>query len=799
MTYEIDYRALVGKMTLEEKASLMSGENFWYSQSLPQHGIPAIMLTDGPHGLRKQIGDADHLGINGSVPATCFPTAATIANSWDVDLIREMGVVLGTEAAAESISVVLGPGMNIKRDPLSGRNFEYFSEDPYLSGKLSSALIRGMQEKGIAACAKHFAVNSQEYLRMTIDEIVDKRALHELYLESFRMAVQEGKVISMMTSYNKVNGIYTNENDYLLNTVLKKTWGFDGLIVTDWGGNNDRVAGLKAGNQLEMPSTIGVTDLEIVNAVRSGDLEESLLDTRVLELLKVVNKIKPLPAEAADMEAHHEKAVDIASQSMVLLKNKDNCLPLNPKTKVTVIGDFAETPRYQGAGSSSINAYKLDNLLNALDETDIEVVAYAKGFERYGNTKKAVYDKALQAAGQADTLLVFLGLDESYESEGVDRSHLDLPQDQITLINQLTKLNKKIIVLLAGGAVMSLPFINEIDACIHTYLAGQGGGKALAKILTGEVNPSGKLSETYPLSYEDVSSAGYFPGKEAISEHRESIFIGYRYFDTKKIPVQFEFGFGLSYTSFTYNHVMFEDNHITLEVTNTGAVGGSDVVQVYVHKKDSPLMRADQELKGFAKVPLQAHEKKRVTIELSDHAFHFYNVETESWAIEEGAYEIRVGSSSRTIHQVIEVTKNGIQAPVTMCNIPKSYKELDIHNISDSDFEALVGYKLPDSNWDRKAPVNLNTSIVETATKGVVGKFVNWIILRMYKNKMKKGEPHAANAILLVQSMPFRTLSRMTGGSINEEMLAGMMMAVDGHFFKGTTKVIKNIPSKKSK
>lgn len=779
----------IKQMTLEEKASLMSGANFWNTKEIERLHIPGMMLTDGPHGLRKQGGKADHLGLNKSLPATCFPTAATLANSWDQELVKEVGVLLGKEAASEDVSVLLGPGLNIKRNPLCGRNFEYFSEDPYLSGKMAAAMIQGIQEVGISACPKHFAVNSQETRRMTVDERVDERALHELYLEGFRYAMQEGKAKTIMTSYNKVNGEYANENTYLLQHVLRDTWGFDGLIVTDWGGNNDRVEGLKAGNALEMPSTNGMTDKEIVEAVKSGELDETYLDLRVAELLGVVYNTLPAKGKGREFtyNEHHEKAIQAAGKSIVLLKNEGQMLPLqNAKDKIAIIGDFAKTPRYQGAGSSLIVPTKVDSLLEAMKASELNIIGYEEGFKRLGGKSEAQAEKACVLAKQADVILLFLGLDEGSEAEGVDRKHMRLSTNQVELLERLYQINPQIVLVLAGGAPIEMPFIDKVKAIVHGYLPGQGGGIALKKIITGEWNPSGKLAETYPVKYEDVPSHSYYPGEKLTSEHRESIYIGYRYFDTAGKAVRFPFGHGLSYTTFEYSNMTLDDRTVDVTITNTGKYQGEEVVQVYVKSKQSVTFKPEKELKGFAKVALQPGEQKQVSITLDQHAFAFYHIELGKWVEEPGSYEVWVGASSRELKlcQTIEIKSEAVSNPYPQQQIAV-YKVCELEGLTKADFEGLLGSVLPDSTWDTKKLLDKDDIIEQAQYAGCFGRILYKLIIMVHHLLKMMGRPIAANNVMFVLEMPFRSVARMSGGRVNMSRLEGLLMMVNGRFWKG--------------
>lgn len=784
----LKYQSVINQMTLEEKASLMSGENFWNTKAIKRLDIPSIMLTDGPHGLRKQGGKADHLGLNKSLPATCFPTASTLANSWDTYLVESVGKCLGDEAVSENVSVLLGPGLNIKRNPLCGRNFEYFSEDPYLTGKMSASAVRGIQSKGVSACPKHFAVNSQEKNRMSVDEIVDKRALHEMYLEGFRYAVVEGRAKSIMTSYNKVNGVYANENNYLLTEVLQNQWGFDGLVVTDWGGNNDRVKGLIAGNGLEMPTTNGVTDLDIVNAVRNNELSESILDKRVDTLLTLIydtQKAFDTP-ENFTHEDNHKVAIDAACQSIVMLKN-DNVLPLKDKTeKLCVIGDFAKNPRYQGAGSSLINPTCVDDFLDAFSNEGFNIVGYEQGFKRLGGKSDKLKFKAVELAKCSDRVILYLGLDEGSEAEGVDREHMRLNDNQLELLDEIYKVNKNIVLILAGGSPIEMPFINKVSAILHGYLVGQGGGQAISKVLTGEVNPSGKLAETYPVVYSDVSSSNYYPGQETTSEHRESIFFGYRYFDTINKQVLFPFGFGMSYTTFEYSNLKVDNNNVTFTIKNTGDVAGREVAQVYVKAKNSEVFRASKELKGFTKVLLNKGEEKEVTITLDEHAFSYYNVNENRWVVENCEYEILVGASSSDIRlsSPVEVVGEEVKSPYDKEKF-KRYYDCDTNNITKDEFERIIKRRVPNDKWDKNRPLGRNDIIAQAKNAGFFGRAIYQFISFAKKFLRKIGRPITSNNVMFILELPFRSISRMSAGKVSDAMVDGILMMVNGQFFKG--------------
>ncbi|WP_198410836.1 glycoside hydrolase family 3 C-terminal domain-containing protein [Microbacterium halophytorum] len=780
-------RDLRAALTLAEKASLMSGANFWNTKPIERLGIPSIMLTDGPHGLRKQGGAADHLGLNASIPATCFPPAATLANSWDAALVERVGGALGTEAAAERVSVLLGPGLNIKRNPLAGRSFEYFSEDPLVSGRMAAALIRGIQSRGVAASAKHFAVNSQETHRMSIDEIVDERALHEVYLEGFRIAVAEGRPWTVMSAYNRVNGTYANENAELLQATLRERWGFDGLVVTDWGGNNDRVAGLVAGNALEMPSTDGVTDREIIAAVESGALDERILDARVDEVLTLIERSAPDDeAPAADHDAHHELAIEAARQSIVLLRNESRALPLSRASgRVAVIGDFAETPRYQGAGSSLVNPTRLDSALDALRESELDIVGFERGFARRDTPSSRLRRRAVALAERAETVLLFLGLDESAEAEAVDRAHMRLARNQLDLVRELGALGIRIVVVLSGGAPVELPFADDVDAIVHGYLAGQGGGRALAEVLTGRANPSGKLAETYPIRYADVASSASFGRTEATSEHRESIYVGYRYFDKVDAPVRYPFGHGLSYTTFAYSDLTAGPASARVTVTNTGETVGSEVVQLYVEAPDAAngAFRAPRELRGFAKVALRPGESATVEIAYAEHAFDVFDAASGEWRTVGGAYTIHAAASSRDIRLSAPLEVAGSAMPAAP-ELPH-YTSGRVDRVPADEYARLLGRALPSPEWPADRPLTRGDIVAQTKGRGGFASLLHTAIHRSHDVLMLLGRPHAANNTRFALDLPFRSIARMSAGSVDDAMLDALLVMVNGRFWRG--------------
>ena len=780
---------LLKELTLEEKCALLSGAETFKTRGMPQHGIPQIWLSDGPHGLRKQAGESDHLGLNPSVPATCFPTASAVANSWDAALGEEIGAALGEEAAAQEVSVVLGPGLNMKRNPLCGRSFEYFSEDPYLAGKLAAGYIRGIQSKGVAACPKHFAVNSQETRRMASDSIVDERTLREIYLTGFEIAVKEGHPRSIMSSYNLVNGTYANENKHLLMEILRGEWGFDGAVITDWGGSNDHALGVKNGSTLEMPAPGGDSVRELLAAVESGKISESDIDARLSELLPLVFDTKAALDAAPrefDAAAHHALARRAAEESLVLLKNEGSLLPLAAGSKVAVIGDFAKNPRYQGAGSSMVNSTQVDVLLDKLIDSELNVIGYQQGFDRHGKPDAALQKSACELATQADTVILCMGLDEIAESEGLDRSNLRLAQNQVDLLQAVAAVNPKIVVVLYSGSVVETPWLDNCQALLYAALGGQAGAGAVADALTGKVNPCGKLAETWPLAYADVPSAADFATRRKTVEYREGLYIGYRYFTTAEKAVRFPFGYGMSYTTFAYSDMAVDEQGVSLTVTNTGSVAGTEIVQLYVAKKNSELFRPVRELKGFARVTLAPGEKQRITIMLDDKAFRFWNVKANRWEIEGGEYELLVGASVEDIRLCEKISVHGTATvhPYEDRDLDCYYKGNVLH-VSDADFEKLLGHPIPKG----KTKIDRNLTLGElNHARSPLGWLV-WLVLTILLDvSYKRGKPDLN--ILFQYNMPLRALAKMTNGAISMGMVDGIVMELQGFWILGLVRVI---------
>ena len=780
-------------MTLEEKCSLLSGGTQFTTKAIERLGIPAIRFSDGPSGLRKQEGAADHLGLNSSVPATCWPSAATVANSWDTALAEQIGAALGKEAAAQQVHVLLGPGLNIKRSPLCGRNFEYFSEDPYLSGKMAAAYVRGIQSQGVAACPKHFAVNSQETLRMHSDSVLDERTLREIYLTGFEIAVKEGKPNCIMSSYNRINGVYANENRHLLREILVDEWGFDGFVVTDWGGCNDRVDGLLAGSHMEMPTTGGNSDREVYRAVREGRVDEKWLDRIVGEYLEkcLLLSRKDGKSVSVDPELHHGLARRAAAESAVLLKNEGNLLPLKPGTRVAVIGDFARGPRFQGSGSSCVNPTQVDSPLTFLKSSSLEVIGYAPGFERHGGHSDDLIQDAAVLAKRAEAVILWLGLDELAETEGMDRQDMSIRSCQTELLRALARENPNIVVVLSGGAPIETPWISCCRSLIHGYLSGQAGAGAMVDLLTGAAVPSGKLAESWPMTLEDTPCARYYPGTEKTAEYREGIYVGYRYYDTAGKQVRFPFGFGLSYTSFEYSDLEVSDTQAVFRMKNTGTVPGAEIAQLYVSLENSKVFRPIRELKGFAKVFLNPGESRLVSIPLDDKAFRYFNAATNRWEIEGGSYRIEIGASSRDIRLVKSVTEKGTDAPIPYDpEALPSYVSGRIGSVDDEEFARLLGRPLPDGKWDRGALLTVNDTFMQLQyAKSRIGRQIYRLFRHQVDRANAKGSPDLDALFRL--NMPFRGIAKMTGGMADMAMSEAVVEIFNGHFFRGCGSFLK--------
>lgn len=786
------HQDIIEKMTLEEKCAYLSGKNAWDTRSFSSIGVDVLRHADGPTGVRKQAGKGDHLGLNASVPATCFPTAATLANSWDVGLLEKVGEGLGIEAAAEDVNVLLGPGINIKRNLLCGRNFEYYSEDPYLSGKLAAAMIKGIQSNGIAACVKHFAVNSQELRRMAMDSVLDERTLREIYITAFEIAIKEGKPKSLMTSYNMVNGVYANENEHLLMDILRKDIGFDGMVVTDWGASNDHALGVKNGSSLEMPAPGLDSARELLDALKNGKISESDIDARVDELIDITltTKNKKKPQDKAKMfEDNNALAREAARKSIVLLKNEENILPLDKSKKVAIIGDFAFSPRYQGAGSSMVNATIVEDAQKIIKKLDLNIIGMAHGYSRADKEDESLVNEAIELAKQADIVLYFFGLNEASESEGLDRTHLRIPNNQVELLEKLSKVNENIVGIISAGSCIEMPWEKNLKGILHGYLFGQAGMGAVFELLNGEYSPSGKLSESIVKKYEDVPNIKYYPSNERTSEYRESIFVGYRYFTTANVPVMYPFGYGLSYTKFKYSDIEADRDKVSFYIENTGEFSCEEIAQLYIGLKESKIFRAKLELKGFEKVFLNSGEKKKVTILFDDKAFRFYNVATNAFEIESGEYDIYIGSSCVDIRLQSKVSVEG-NATVLPYNKNElySYFEGNVTNISDEEYRALLGREIPDGSWSGELGINDALCQMYYA-KSFIARHAYKVLDKRLKKSLEAGVPDLNT--LFQFNMPFRAIGKMSNGQVSMEMVDAILLLVNGHFFKGLTGIIK--------
>ena len=785
------YQDIIEKMTIEEKAAFLSGKGEWQTREFDRLGIPSIFCSDGPHGIRKQAGAGDHLGLNASLPATCFPTAATIANSWDEKLGEELGETLGEEAMSQGVNVLLGPGLNIKRSPLCGRNFEYFSEDPYLAGKMAASYVRGIQSKGVYACPKHYAVNSQELRRMAMDSVLDERTLREIYLTGFEIAAKEGKAKTIMSAYNEVNGTYANENKHLLTDILRDEFGFDGIVITDWGASNDHALGVAAGSNLEMPNPGLDSARELIAAVESGKISIEDVDARVDELLDAVMTLyvnAQNKKDGFDVEAHHKVARRAAEESTVLLKNEENILPLKPGAKVAIIGDFAFAPRYQGAGSSMVNPTKIETVSEIIGRYDLQVVGSSRGYSRSGADDAATKKEAMDIAAKADVVLFFFGLNEDSESEGMDRTHMRIPQNQINLLQELGQVNPNLVGVISAGSAIEMPWHHYFKALLHSYLNGQAGAGAVLSILTGDANPSGKLSETIPRRYEDTPAYRYYPSKERTSEYRESLYVGYRYYDTAEIPVLYPFGFGLSYTDFEYSDINVTEDGVSFTLTNAGKRDGAEISQLYVSLPSANVFRPKKELKGFSKVFLRAGESKKVTIAFDDKTFRYWNVKTNKWEVEGGEYQIMIGASSTDIRLLA-----GIKKAATTDVLPyvkealSTYYSGKIQTVSDKEFETLLGRPIPDGKWSGQLSANDAICQLYYAKSGLA-RFAYNRLTAIKKKADSKGKPDLN--ILFIYNMPFRAMAKMTGGAVSMDMVDGIVTLVNGRFFKGLGKII---------
>ena len=791
---ELKHKELIAGLTLEQKCSLLSGMDFWQTEEI-KGKIPAAFLSDGPSGLRKQAKAADHLGLNPSIPAVCMPSSATVANSWDPELAYLVGKTIGEEASAAEVTLLLGPGVNMKRNPRCGRNFEYFSEDPYLAGKMAGGYIRGVQSNGIGSCIKHYAANNQEIRRMTSDSIVDERALREIYLEAFEIAIKESNPAAVMTSYNKLNGIYANENEHLLREILRNEWGYNGVVVSDWGGDNDRVEALRASSDLEMPTSGGETDAEVVAAVKEGRIAESYVDESVDRLLEMILKASENLKKASrefDKDAHHLTAQKVAEESIVLLKNNDHLLPLAAKTKVAIVGDFAKDARYQGAGSSVVNPLHVDQILDVIKEYPLSYVGFEPGFKRYGKKSQKLIDKAVKLADKADVILLFCGLDEVTEAEGMDRPNIRLPGNQRDLIAALYHTGKKVVLIMECGSVVEMPYVSRVDAIVHAYLSGEAGARAILNVITGKVNPSGKLAESVPFGYADCPSADHFGKSDRTIEYRESIFIGYRYYNSSGAYARIPFGYGLSYTKFAYRDLEITDKGVKFKIKNIGKVDGKEIAQLYVGKRHSFVFRPRIELKGFVKVALKAGEEKTVEIPFDEYTFRYFDISSKRFETEGGEYQIFVGSSSKDLLLDGVITKEGTVSvgPYDVEKI-RHYMKGEVREVPDAEFKEILGSDIPEKDLrfikKHRIEVDYNTSVSDLRyAKGWTGRLTERVIRHLIGFLRFIGKRTTANTLVMgVYYNPVRAFSRMTGAAISMAQLDGLILMFNGHFFKG--------------
>jgi len=758
------------ELTLAEQIRLLSGSTFWLTEPLPEHDVPGIMLSDGPHGLRAQSGEGEHLGLLGSIPATCFPPAVTIASSWDPDLVRQIGAAVGAEARALGVSVVLGPGLNIKRHPLCGRNFEYLSEDPLLAGQLAAAMVQGIQSEGVGACLKHFAVNNQESHRFVVDAVVDERTLREIYLAGFEHAVRESRPRTVMAAYNLVNGTYCCEHDHLLGTVLREQWGFDGLVMSDWGATNDRVAGIRAGMDLEMPGNDGVFDDSVAAAVADGGLATQQIEACVQRVLDLVADSPAEPGPPADLEANNALARRAAAESSVLLTN-DGLLPLRGDESVAVIGAFAETPRYQGSGSSQVNPTRLTTALDAFAERGVDV-SYAPGYDPVtAGLDARLIDEAVAVARDADVVVLMVGLTGLYESEGFDRDDLNLPRQHERLITAVCEVNPRTVVVLSNGAPVVMPWVEQPAAILESYLGGQAGGGALVDVLYGDVEPAGRLAETFPVKRTDVASDPYFPGEPHQVEYREGLSVGYRHFTSAGVRPLFPFGHGLGYSEFEVGATegssrlrAGEDLSITIPVRNIGERDGSTVVQVYLRDRTGRVSRPRRALAGFAKVRLGSGRTGRVDVTVPARSFAFYDVDSQDWLIPAGDYEIEIGLSSGNILHTHRLTvTGGFQG--------KKSREALIA-ASDKAFARRLGHAIPQP---RPVKPYSRVSTIGEVARNPVGLLVRSAVLR-FSGFYGETDPVTAKMITRsVDEMPLRAIALLGAGRVNLGMIDGLI------------------------
>lgn len=792
----------IGRLGLLEKAALLSGGGAWKSRALPRRGLPALFFSDGPHGIRKQEGVGDHLGLNASLPATCFPTAATVANSWDTALAEEVGEALGSEARSQGVDILLGPGLNIKRSPLCGRNFEYFSEDPYLSGKLAAAYVRGIQRGGALACVKHYAVNSQEFRRMTLNAEVDERALREIYLTGFEIAVKEGKPGALMTSYNQVNGLQSNENPQLMLEILRKEWGYDGMVVTDWGGSDDHIRGIQCRTTIEMPDPGLHAAREVMHAVERGELREAEIDACLSDYFRTLRRVavQAKKAKPVDPLRQHALARRAARESAVLLKN-DGILPLTGEETVALIGDFARVPRYQGAGSSLVNSRRVETLRGQLTQRlGQKLLGTVSGYARHGNDTKRQearrLRKALRLARRADCVIFCGGLDEMAETEGLDRKTLALPTAQRRALRALAAVNPNIVLVLSAGSVVDLAPAARAKAILHGYLGGEAGAGAMAELLYGDTNPSGKLAESYPRALSDTPAYPYRKLRGNCAEYRESIYVGYRYYDKAKVPLRYPFGFGLSYTRFAYEDLRLSEAGVRFRLRNTGSRAGAEIAELYIGAAESETFRPEKELKGFAKVFLKAGEEREVFIPFDDKSFRVFDSVANRFLEESGRYRILIGASAADIRLNGELVRAGekLGRPDEKKRLPHYFSGA-AQQIGRAEFERLLGRKL--ERHPIAGELLRGDALHELRrSRGLLARLLYRQLRRALNRSAARREPDLN--LIFAYHMPFRAFSKFGSGKISPGMTEGLLMMLNGHLFGGFRKfVIESIKNRR--
>ena len=770
----MDIQDIIKQMTLEEKISFCTGKDFWRTKELKAFHVPSIMMSDGPHGLRCQTTSTDMLGINNSEPATCFPTAVSAAQTWNIDLLEQEGKAIAEEALQLGVSIVLGPGTNIKRNPLCGRNFEYFSEDPYLAGKLSAAWIRGLQSTGVKASLKHFALNNQEYKRQNGDSLVDEKIMREIYLKPFEIAVKEANPGTVMCCYNKVNGVHGSDNRKLLTDILRKEWGFDGVVVTDWGAMNDRIQAFKAGCDLNMPGANRYMENQLLEAVKNGVLDEKDIDQSVERILMLIECCRSQKKEKNESENHHYLSEKIAEEGAVLLKNNNGLLPMTLED-TCLIGYMAEDLRYQGSGSSHINPTQLNQLKDVLN------LPYSACCDKEGNVTEASLKEAQALAARHKKAIVVAGLPDVYESEGFDRDHMRMPKGHIQMIEAVAKVNPNTAVVLLGGSAMEIPWEDQVSSILYMGLPGQAGAEAVLHLLTGQANPSGKLTETWPMSYDDVISKETFGKKN--TEYREGIYVGYRYYDKAGLSVRYPFGYGLSYTSFDYSDLCIENNKVSVCVTNTGALSGKEVVQLYVHAPETSVYRPVKELKRFKKISLAAKESVDVEFELGNDCFEVWK---NGWILPSGTYQIQVG----TLSQEFTLVKDDA------CETMKGtwYETLKGMPTRD-EWQKLMGYEVPVVKEAVKGEFTWDNTVLEMKeTSGLMRFFANIVELFISKQfgwKKDMSNPTYRMMVTSAMDCPIRAMAITVGNIISDTMAEGIVLMGNGHFFKGMAKILK--------